>query len=261
MLRQIVLFALVGVALGSAVGGRSMIDMPTVQSREPIDDSDLFDCAGKNGDLNPHPFECTRFLQCHNGRTADKPCPDCAAGDKRCPEGFLNWDQTNSVCNWPDVTPCTPGVRPTDAPAPTTEAPVGDSCDPNDCDVDGDCHGYTWCERVHNSAGPRNDTGVISRGDCGDLYFNPSASAGPVAVCSRWEELDAATQQKYRDDPTCDPYCKLIPDEDCSRNYTYRDPAGNESSRQCPEGTILDVEVRRCVDPCRASASANCPAC
>jgi len=135
-------------------------------------------------------------------------------------------------------------------------------CDPNNCDVDGDCHDYTFCERIESPDGPRSDTGVVTPGTCGDLYYDPDASAGsPIAICVPWISLNTTVQDQYREDATCDPYCELIPQGDCTNTYIYREPNGTESTRNCPVGTIIDVAVRRCVDSCKATPSANCPAC
>jgi len=336
MLKPIVFVALFGAALGFAVGGPAEISFgEATTSRPPYDDVTYFDCTGQHGAYHSHPWDCTRFIQCHNGRSADMPCAHCNE-TARCPDGYLNWDPRINVCNWPDVVGCIPGqgttvaptplpttvaptpppttvaptqppttvaptpppttvaptqppttvaptqppttvaptqppttVAPTQPPTtvaptqpPTTLPPIGEDCDPINCDVDGDCHGYLFCERIISPAGPRNDTGIVVRGDCGDLYYDPDLSANsPIAICSLWRDLKESVRDSYREDALCDPYCRLIPQGTCTGSYVYRDPAGVETPRNCPAGTILDVAVRRCVDSCKASPSANCTAC
>ena len=65
---------------------------PELAGDGPIDDSPVYDCTGQHNKYPPHPFLCERFIQCHNGRTADHPCPSCEVDANSCPNGRLCLD-------------------------------------------------------------------------------------------------------------------------------------------------------------------------
>lgn len=74
---------------------------PVIQSKTLMS----YDCTGQHGTYHPHPFDCSRYIQCHNGRTADYPCVDCSGGKICGGKKYLFWDQPLTVCNWPPIVP------------------------------------------------------------------------------------------------------------------------------------------------------------
>jgi Chitin binding Peritrophin-A domain len=76
-------------------------------SRDPIDNIDYYDCSGKPNGNYLHPFDCTRFIMCTEGRAADMACPDCDVSDERCAGSkYLFYDAELDRCEWPANTRC-----------------------------------------------------------------------------------------------------------------------------------------------------------
>src|SRR5271154_6967920 len=76
--------------------------------RRVFRDINYFRCKGqKPGSRLSHPTDCSRFIQCDKGRASDRPCPPCAHNELICPQGFLYFDPTYSVCNWANDVACT----------------------------------------------------------------------------------------------------------------------------------------------------------
>ena len=79
------------------------------QSRPNYDDVDYYDCTGKPDGSYIHPFDCTRFITCHNGRAADMACPDCdlEKNPYQCAgQEYLYYNRPTDTCQWPRDTPC-----------------------------------------------------------------------------------------------------------------------------------------------------------
>jgi len=131
MVKLIIMLSLVGMAFGSFGERSSMLEVST--SRPGVTDSGLLDCNQlPNGSHNVHPYDCTRFIQCDNGRAQDMPCPDCPIADPQClGRPYTEFDGSAPSCVWPNVSACR-NVQPTtsepedpETPQPTTEEPEG----------------------------------------------------------------------------------------------------------------------------------------
>lgn len=94
--RQTILSGLSAMILLSALG--------RADAREPvIPDVDYYDCSGdKLNTLHVHPWDCTRFIHCDNGRAHDKSCAVCHVDAKTCPTGWLVFDYKQQQCDWAD---------------------------------------------------------------------------------------------------------------------------------------------------------------
>jgi len=77
------------------------------QSRPNYNDIDYYNCSGKPDGNYVHPFDCTRFMVCHNGHASDMACADCDPANPDC-EGsrFTIYKQSVDQCDWPKVTEC-----------------------------------------------------------------------------------------------------------------------------------------------------------
>lgn len=76
--------------------------------REPvIPDIDYYDCSEKPDGMYRHPFDCTRFIVCDNGRAHDRACESCDPADARSAgKEFMVFDLDNERCGWPAETEC-----------------------------------------------------------------------------------------------------------------------------------------------------------
>lgn len=76
--------------------------------REPvIPDIDYYDCSEKPNGVYRHPFDCTRFIECDNGRAHDRSCESCDPADPRSAgKEFMVFDLDNERCGWPAETEC-----------------------------------------------------------------------------------------------------------------------------------------------------------
>lgn len=54
--------------------------------------------GGKNAKF-PYPNDCKKFVSCSNNIPIEMSCP-----------GGLKWDDTNKMCNWPDLVKCSKGI-------------------------------------------------------------------------------------------------------------------------------------------------------
>jgi len=260
MLKYAILFAVVGTALGSSVGSRSLgIDRP------PIDNSNVFDCSSRPDlPLLAHPSDCTRFIQCTNGRTVDHACADCDKNNiKECQDSdYLVFDPSVNAtsCIYPSESdkcggggggkpPSTTPTSGTTSDDETTTPKLGEDCEADNCTVVGDCFGYRYCKR--NSEDPADDSGTIVLGKCPDgLYFEPRPRAPArrptvVAHCLPFIQLDPETKKEYLSVKNCT-YCEIIPLGKCQTTYKFRDEDGVTTIETCAPN-VYSRDLRACV--------------
>jgi len=261
MHKYVILLAVVGTALGSSFGSRRM-----AVDREPIDNSDVFDCSGlADLPLREHPTDCTRFIQCTNGRTVDQPCADCDNNNiKQCQgSDYTVFDASvnDTACIWPEdsvkcgggsITPTTT-KRPTDPTSTETSVP---GCQANNCTVDVTCDGYSFCERIDQTGDPDLiDDGQVVTVVCGpglwSVGFPTENSNGDdvIGACLPWSELpDERKEEILRECIKTKP-CELIAiGGPCTSRYQYRNNDGTLSTEKtCPSGHIVDLVKRGCV--------------
>lgn len=65
-----------------------------MSGRENYPDVDYYDCTGRHGTRETHPFDATRFIACENGRANDMACPDCP----ECEGGHQRFDLPTQTC-------------------------------------------------------------------------------------------------------------------------------------------------------------------
>jgi hypothetical protein len=191
-------------------------------------DVDYYDCTGRHETMETHPFDCTRFMKCDNGRAHDMACPKCHTHPSSCPNGYLIWDNPNQICNWGDQTECSAPPPPTTTSAP----PGGDECDEN-CVEEGDCQLYKVCLGGH---------WVTEKCDA-ETWWNSNANGGAHGgACDFWENLNDEQQDKYRDDPHCPAPplpCYWRPDADCDNKYWWLEEGQktnkSEKHLSCPK--------------------------
>lgn len=160
--------------------------METAPRRPNYPDVTYYDCEGRHDTMEPHPYDCTRFIKCDNGRAHDMACPACHVDLVYCPHGYLHWDNANQICNWGNVTVCS-------SHPPTTESSVTPKeCD-EDCKEEGGCQSYTLCEGGH---------WVIHTCDA-DTWWNPNRTNPHGGTCDFWDNLTPEQQSKYRDEHDC----------------------------------------------------------
>jgi len=229
----------------------------TVAARDPGSIHPTYDCTGKP-ELNDHPTDCTRYIQCDNGRAWDKPCAACDQNNVAGCQGeeYTHFQRSvnDTTCVWPKDSTCKgspitpePGTTTaTDRPTPTTVSP-GLSCDADNCTVNGDCFGYQYCKR--NSSDPADNTGTVTHETCPPGQYFDERKSSVVASCVSWDELDPATQEEYLRVDGCT-YCEIIPLGHCLPTYRYRNEHGVISIESCkPAGHVYDDVNRRCVRP------------
>jgi len=222
---------------------------------------DWYDCTGREVGNHNHPTTCTKFMACTEGGDAyEMDCALCQPNDPRCPDGRTHYNKAADACLWPDEAGCAgdhqpPTTTTTTEPTPTTgptPCPLpGEECDPDDCELCGDCHDYVWCERVEcDKETDRCDEkrkGTVQPGECKEehnLFFDPRAKDSDIhgGVCNFWSNLDRDTKRKYNEDEKCiNPHCEWKVDplnEWCAPTYLYFHPdknEGNETRITCPE--------------------------
>lgn len=82
-------------------------------SRENIPDVDYFDCSDKPDGTHIHPTDCTRYIQCGNGRAFDMACPDCDSNNPACAgQAYLYYDAEVQRCELPSETRCITEAKP-----------------------------------------------------------------------------------------------------------------------------------------------------
>jgi len=256
MQKYIILFALFGAVLAGSVGKRVSLDReqtlhPTFDCKNPADHDQLFN----------NPDDCTRFIQCDNGRAWDKPCALCDGNNYQCAgETYTHFDRSvnDTACIWPVDSNCKgdPAPTTTQRPTTTTEGSTttlqpGDWCDA-ECQVEGDCSGYRFCKR--DSDDPSNNNGTWTSGKCPTGLYFERRPARPVATCVKWDDLNEETRNEYLQDENCT-YCEVIPLGDCEEQYKFRDDKGVTSVETCsPAGHVFDVSRHACVPAGECSA-------
>jgi len=280
-----VLFVLaLSVYMANAVGVISPFDgyhkIPDLDEEKERDSKvDWYDCSGKADGNYIHPTDCTKFMSCVAQTHAyERNCAECHVHPDTCPTGRTHYDHPADACLWANEAGCVtdpgdsgeiPDPEPTPDPNPDPE-----DCDPDDCQVEGDCHEYWWCEREasdHKGRGKKGEKRYEICDPAHNLYFNPNRNDVHGGVCDFWENLDQATKDKYNADPTCiDPHCEWKPDPDneCSSKYWYFHPEQNNGEDQemhCPqrpdgEQLIWD-QTRKSCHVCSSVQSSSGPCC
>lgn len=200
-----------------------------------------YDCSGKADGNYPHPTKCTHFVACVAQEYAYEMV--CATNDDGKPLHYVQDSGPNeqeSYCDYPEKAGCA-GPTPEPDPEPeTTAAPAPDACNPDECQLEGDCQSYRQCV----STGQPGQGNWVSHNcsEAGDLWWNPERNEIHGGVCDFFGNLSPTVQAKYEADEDCINKCDwLQADEDkCSPNYTYREKfdgvtnAGRETRLSCP---------------------------
>jgi len=216
--------------------------------RDPGSVHPTFDCsnpADHDQHFN-HPDDCTRFIQCDNGKAWDKPCAACDQGNvAQCQgEAYTHFDRSvnATACIWPSDSTCK-GVTPTTTP-PTSTTPGTDKCDA-DCQVEGDCDGYRVC--VKDNDNPDDNTGTWVPKQCSNgTYFEPRPKSH-VPSCVRWDDLTPETKEQYLNDPKCKSFCEVTSLGPCNESYNFRDKGVTTTVRCTPSGYQYDEARKECV--------------
>jgi len=230
--------------------------------RDPvIPDIDYYDCSGRVDTLEIHPWDCTRFIHCDNGRAHDKSCAECHVDPTTCPTGWLHWDPSVIRCEWADVAGChvsgnqtqeTTTVDPTPTEEPigsSTEEPINTSVSPEDprcpvnCEyqpVECECSIFYHC-----------DDGEYSEYECPEgLHFNQVT-----------KQCDIPAEAGCNLDPKTCCECKYIGDDACSPDYKFQDfdRSVNEyegdhhcirENRSCDNGLVWNSEANNAGGAC-----------
>jgi len=205
-----------------------------------------YDCSNKDDGNYIHPNDCTKFMSCVGHQIAyEMDCAICHTDPNTCPTGRLHYHHPSNKCEFANIAGC---------------VTAGLDCDPDDCQVDGWCHEYTWCEREESDHKGTGKRGFKKSDNCPEefnLYFNPKKNDIHGGVCDFWENLDDDTKDAYNKDPDCiDPHCEWKPDPDneCSSKYWYFHPEkneGNDIPLECPsrldgEQLLWDQDRKSC---------------
>ncbi|GAB6023818.1 Chitinase 2 [Chamberlinius hualienensis] len=109
-----------------------------------------------NAGLFPHPFDCTKFIQCSE---------DLISHLMNCPAG-LHFSQNNQICDWPDLANCTIGQEVT---SDVTERPFNCKNKTGLFENPQNCSSFYWC----------NSGLLVGQSQCPEgLLFN-----GQIKVC------------------------------------------------------------------------------
>jgi hypothetical protein len=159
---------------------------------------------------------------------------------------------------------------------PLVRHATGESCDPDECVVEGHCLDYWWCEREESDHKGKGKKGHWKNDVCDNeagehnLYWNPDHNDG-AGACDFWQNLSEEVKLRYNRDPACiDPHCewKRDPENECSHKYWYFHPEKNDGkdlALECPqrpdgEHLIWDHARKNC-HPCHTVKDSNGNAC
>lgn len=233
-----------------------------------------YSCAGKLDGNYIHPWDCTKFMSCVAEINAyERNCAACHVNPDNCPTGRLHYHHPDDACLWSHEAGCVVGSVTTVDPIIPTATPAPDWCDPDNCTVTGDCHGYCWCERDASSHHGIGKNGTMKCDTCDpddDLYFNPDKNPEHGGVCDFWDNLSSVVKDKYNKDPTCvDRHCEWKPFAVCSHQYWYFHPirtSGMDKLENCPTSStgqqLLWDQARKNCHPCdevKDSSGNTCP--
>jgi len=275
---KILLLLTASVWLASAASTRDELLPPA--DHKAGQEVDWYDCEGKTIGNYEHPHECTIYIACASGNRAfEMPCAECTFDPVRCPDGRTHYNEDSDQCLWADEAGCsgkgpstttrrTTTTTTTQAPEPTTpdagtgptRPTPGDKCDTaDDCELDGWCHWYDWCDRVEdNTTGKiKGKDGIWRTGECSEehnMYFNPNKTEHG-GICDFWYNLTPDMQHKYNNDPACiDPHCEWSVDPDgpaeCAHTYRYFHPDrydGKIVTLECSTGLVWSQDLKNCV--------------
>jgi len=219
----------------SFVFGRVQTHHPLYTRNRSIQESPLtrdeleleFDCSTQPDGNYAHPTKCaTHFVSCLNKQLTERAC---AARDFA--GGYCG-------CEIPTTTSTTTTT--------TTPAPVGE-CNPDECQLRGECQCYETCNKETSRWESVECNGNETTGD---LFWNPDLNSIHGGSCDYYDNLSPAVQELYNKDPNCIPPCDWYqkPEDECSPRYTYRaqfnnqTTAGRESDLTCPQPPSDDLE-------------------
>jgi len=232
-----------------------------------IPDVNYYDCSQKESGLEVHPWDCTRFIHCDNGRAHDKSCAECHVDKITCPDGWLVFDFGAQECEWADKANATCAAPTQDTENPETSPEMTENpetspeitenpeetteqnqfpCNPRNCSHVGYCQSFQKC----------SDAGFLELVNCPhdnaghSLWWNFEKNGNHGGVCDIWENLSAYLQNLYLDDHRCIEPCRYEAHSPCSASYTYFDglPNGASFENQCGNGLIFnpDHDVETC---------------
>jgi len=193
---------------------------------EPRLDELEFDCSTQSDGNYKHPIKCaTHFVSCLNKQLTEKAC------------ATRDFEGGYCGCEIPTTTTTT-----TTTPAP----PVGE-CNPDECQLEGNCQCYETCNKETSRWESLECNGDDTTGD---LFWNPDLNSVHGGSCDYFNNLSPAVQELYRQDPTCIPPCDWYQkqEDECSPRYTYREQfnnqttAGRERDLSCPEPPEAGLE-------------------
>ncbi|OXA59917.1 uncharacterized protein LOC110843763 [Folsomia candida] len=208
----VLVLAIIGIARIDAKAG-------TLGRDGVISDVDYYDCLDKPNGHEIHPWDCTRFIHCDNGRAHDKSCSRCNVDPVTCPEGWLHFDYEEDKCEYADVAGChvsgnqTRPDPPTEAPEEVPEdettagpeEPVADPRCPVNCEyepVGCECAIFYQCR-----------DGVYSEYNCpAGLHFNAATKA-----------CDVPSEAGCNLNPKTCCTCQYAGTAACSPNYVFQD--------------------------------------
>jgi len=248
-------------------------------SRDNYEDVRYFSCTGKPDGNYLHPFDCTRFITCHNGRSADMACGDCDLNNVNGCQGnpYLVYKLEKDWCDWPAITDChATGTTPSPSdPSECEDRVEGASCDPYDVN----CDQCDWCGLEDNKVksyffrcvqvNPNNPfvpiTGFWKKEVCQDGYLvdRTKKLAGSLVggQCTHWDELAQSEKDRYlHGEKDCNVdrnICTYGQDTPCSRNYWYK--ANSQAApepKSCEVGHAWNPDKENC-GPCASVQGCN----
>ncbi|XP_021967332.1 uncharacterized protein LOC110862441 [Folsomia candida] len=263
------------------------------RSRPNYDDVTYYNCAGKPDGNYLHPFDCTRFITCHNGRTADMACGDCDMNNVNGCQGskYLVYLPAKDWCEWPkdadchawptdvttDVPPPVTTPKPdepttpenpdsTASPAPCRTLVPGNECNPfkvdcNQCDwcANRTSH-YFFCKQDRDENPFKNVTGVWVSGTCAEGYLidrtKPLTGSRAGGQCTKWDELDDKVKEDYFREKECD----LAPDV-CEYTQKPEEKCTKKYSFQKSKNSEIEDGYCRGVGDVFDLATENCRPC
>jgi hypothetical protein len=261
------ILVIVGVAVlaASASAAPRKSKIADIYSRSNHDNVDYYDCQDKLKGNYTHPWDCTRFITCSNGRASDMACADCDKNNAQQCAGldYLVYDKSVDRCEWPADTQCDPDPQTTTTEKPPGkpchEIKEGDSCGQDECRHCGFCEAkmsyFLRCERVFPSDPKDPITGKWVKEACDDnLWWNPDnkpPGESEGGSCDYWDKLSQAVKDAYLSDETCvpDELCEWGQDkgDKCSERYWYQPNGnGNRVPLECSTGLMWDPATETC---------------